>query len=188
MNGGFLPNNVLKKSTAEWNGTLHDINHQGIGAWEMDIRYFIGYHSNAKYDSAKKELSMDLNLDMNTKFADDWKAFINLCKNAGQIPNVSCTYMASIIYKKANELPVNYKDYGLHSDDLVPYVEKIFPAAVATVVIGRCSDKDGCGLKNEACPDGKCKIITKTDTKLEEKRQELIGKIKIMENKNNEQK
>lgn len=155
MNGGFLPISTLKKSTKQWNSTLHDINHQGIGMWSQDILYFIGYHTDAVYKNKTNELRMKLHPKKNTYFYEAWKAFIELCKEAELTPNVSITYRGSVKYIKAKELPVPYKDYGLHEDDLVPYLEEIFPAAVATVVIGRCSDKDGCGMSNDvSCSRG----------------------------------
>lgn len=189
MNGGYLSAEVLEKSYKRWNGTLHDINHMGTSTgfflMQSDITYFIGYHSNVKYNKETKEVSMELNIAPETKFASAWKAYVSLCEQAGQIPNVSVTYYGKRDWITASELPkdVPWKKEGYSKDDLVPVLNEITPICVSTVLQGRCNDKDGCGIRNiekDTCTDGTC---TKIDTELEEKRQELIKWLKENENK-----
>jgi len=143
MNGGYLSEEEIKNSLDKWNGTLHDINHEGIGAFGQDIRYFVGYHTNVRYDNGA--LKMTLNIVDDTEYAKAWRGYVNLCKAAGKTPNVSITYMAEQEFIEAKELP-NYKDYGLKENDKVPILKNIVPLAVSTVVIGRCNDSDGCGV------------------------------------------
>jgi len=183
MNGGFLSAEVLKKSYKQWNGTLHDINHMGTSTgWFMmqsDITYFVGYHSNVQYNEATKEVSMELNIEQDTKFASAWRAYVNLCDRAGKIPNVSVTYYGKRNYVTASELSkdIPWKKEGYKSDDLVPILNEITPVCVSTVLQGRCNDKDGCGLRNDN------NIDLKLEAEIEEKKQELIKWLKENENK-----
>lgn len=145
MNGGYLSEEEIKKSLDKWNNTLHDINHAGIGSISQDIRYFVGYHTNVRYEN--KALYMTLNIVDDTEYAKSWHGYIELCKKAGKIPNVSMTFLAKQEFVKSEELP-NYKEFGLNGDETVPILKDIVPIAVSTVVIGRCNDVDGCGIKN----------------------------------------
>lgn len=188
MNGGFLSTEELKKSTKLWNGTLHDIDHKGIGSWQfgMNIGYFIGWHDKAKMED--NALIMRLNIDEHTAHYAEWKGYIDLLRKAGKIPNVSTTYTASVNFTPAKDIKTmtskQRKAARYDENDLVPVLTNIQPYAVATVVIGRCNDKDGCGIrKNESCECGSCKIDDNTkeeiDKELEKKK--LIQKIKILE-------
>ena len=178
MNGGFLSKEILEKSYKKWNGTLHDINHMGTSTgfflMQSDITYFIGYHSNVKYDKATGEVSMELTIEDETKFASAWKAYISLCERANKIPNVSVTYYGKRDWITASELPKNvpWKKEGYSKDDLVPVLNEITPICVSTVLQGRCNDKDGCGLRNDNNKEKE--IDTELETEIENKKQELI--------------
>lgn len=193
MNGGFLSAEVLQKSYKRWNGTLHDINHMGTSTgfflMQSDITYFIGYHSNVKYNVDTKEVSMELNIEDEVALSTDWKAYVKLCERAGKVPNVSVTYYGKRDWITASELPKNvpWKKEGYSKDDLVPVLNEITPICVSTVLQGRCNDKDGCGLRNiekDTCTDNTCtKVDSKLEIEIEEKRQELIKWLKENENK-----
>lgn len=185
MNGGFLPKEVLEKCYKKWDNTLHDINHMGTSTgfflMQSDITYFIGYHSNVKYDKETKEVSMQLNIEPDCEFTAAWEAYVKLCERARRIPNVSVTYYAKRDWITASELPKNvpWKKEGYGKDDLVPILNWIDPVCVSTVLEGRCNDKDGCGLRNN-------EVDEKLEAELEEKRQELIKQVKILEEKVND--
>jgi len=192
MDGGFLSNDVLKRSAKQWNGTLHDINHKGVSSKGMDILYFVGYHDNAEFNDETGELTMALHIDDDTKFSRDWKAFVNLCKKAGKMANVSTTYAGKSILIEAKKLPIDYTKFGLQGNDLVPYLENVYPVAVSTVLSGRCDDKAGCGVcnGNDGIGDQACGCESPDNTKpskeeleLQQKKNELIQKIKEMEDK-----
>jgi hypothetical protein len=178
MNGGYLPAEVLEKSYKKWNSTLHDINHMGTSTGffliQTDITYFIGYHSNVKYDKKTNEISMELNIEDSCKYSSAWKAYVQLCGRAGLIPNVSVTYYGKRDWITASELPkdIPWKKEGYGKDDLVPVLNEITPICVSTVLQGRCNDKDGCGIRNDQNKESK--IDPKLEKEIEEKRQELI--------------
>ena len=143
---------------------------------QSDITYFVGYHSNAKYDDATGEVSMDLIIHNNTKFAEAWTAYVELCEMAGQTPNVSVTYYGDQEWVIAKNLPkeANWKKEGYGAEDLVPVLSNIRPICVSTVLEGRCNDKDGCGLGK-----GECKPQNK---EFEAKRKELIAQLEKEDN------
>ena len=180
MNGGFLSKEVLEKSYKKWNGTLHDINHMGTSAgfflMQTDITYFVGYHSNVKYNKETGEVSMELNIEESTTFASAWSAYVKLCERAGQIPNVSVTYFGKRDWITASNLPkgVPWKKEGYKKDDLVPVLTEITPVCVSTVLEGRCNDKDGCGIQNND-EDNPTKL------EVEEQQKEIIKRIKTKE-------
>lgn len=197
MNGGFVSAKELRKCYKYWEGTLHDINHMGTSTGffliQTDITYFIGYHKNVKYNAKGKSVSMELKIHDKTHFAEDWKAYIELCEMAGQIPNVSVTYYGKQSWVPVDQLPpeADWQAEGYGKDDLVPVLTEMIPVCVSTVLEGRCNDKDGCGIRNanstkcgsESCDcGGNCPVPTqKPDEKLETKRQEIIERIKKLE-------
>lgn len=191
MNGGFFPKEELKRVYKQWEGTLHDINHEGTSSGvfgnRQDITKFIGYHSNVIYDETNNSVSMDLMPVEETAGYEAWKGFITLCEKAGQIPNVSVTYYGKQKSINASELPQEVmENEGLSPNDKVTVLYNIVPVCVSTVLIGRCSDKGGCGIRNtestcgsnsESCDCEKPKD-TKLDEEIEKKRQELISWLK----------
>jgi hypothetical protein len=193
MNGGFFPNEELKKCYDKWNGTLHDINHMGTSGDSFppkpDIRFFVGRHTNANYNEETKAVTLDI-VPANPKmpYTETWENYLELCKQAGQIPNVSVTYMAQRKFIKAKDLPneINYKEYGYNEEDNVPYLYNVIPVCVSTVLIGKCDDKQGCGIGTNtgtaSCSyqDNKQDYI---DTILKEKRKEMI---KYLKNRNSD--
>ena len=189
MNGGFLSKEVLEKCYKKWGGTLHDINHMGTSTgfflMQTDITYFIGWHSNVKYNKETYEVSMQLNIHDATTFAADWQAYVDLCALANKIPNVSVTYYGKRDWILASNLPKNipWKKEGYCKDDLVPILTEITPICVSTVLQGRCNDKDGCGLRNDNEENGsKLEVeVTINLQQLEQKRKEIIERIKAKE-------
>lgn len=151
--GAFLPAKELKKVYKLWEGTLHDINHFGttfpVGFFAIsNILYFVGYNNNVKWNNKNKSVSMDINIRDDTKYAGDWRAYVALCEEAGNVPNVSIAFNAKTMLVKASELPkgVNWKEQGYKKDDLVEYIYDIQPQALSTVLKGACNDKNGCGI------------------------------------------
>lgn len=186
MNGGFFSYELLKQVYEQWEGTFHDINHMGTTRNPMtdqrpDITYFIGYHTNVSLDEDNKSVSMDINVVSKTRFAEAWEGFIELCKQAGKTPNVSVTYWGARTFVKAKDLPqgVDYKAEGYSENDYVPYLTNVMPVCVSTVLMGRCNDKQGCGIGNTcSCGD---KENTKENEELEKAKEELIQRIKNKE-------
>jgi len=197
MNGGYFSMEELKKCYKMWEGTLHDINHEGTfsGAFGQreDITKFIGYHKNVQLDENNKSVSMELHTHKKTKEYEAWEAFVELCEMAGRVPNVSVTYYGKQRFVKASELPdgANYESEGYHKDDMVPILHNVLPICVSTVLRGKCSDKGGCGIRN-TCTSEKCGSESesseksdeqkKLDEEIEQKRQELISWLKEDDN------
>ena len=190
MNGGFFPESESKRVYKNWEGTLHDINHMGTSAPDGNILYFVGYHTNIKHNSATKEVTMDVKVNHNTMYAKAWEAYIETCELAGQIPNVSTTYLGNRKLVMAKNLPagVDYKSEGYSTNDFVPVLANVVPFCVSTVLVGKCNDKDGCGVRNTSCPDGSCNLNDEQDitNALKEKRQEIIKRIQKKEEKLND--
>lgn len=157
MNGGFFSAKELKRVYKQWEGTKHDINHFGTHYPNSffpvtNVLWFVGFHKNVKYNSATKEVTMDIEIHPNAMYADAWKAYVDLCKISKTIPNVSVTYMGKQEYVLAKNLPkeANWKAEGYMKDDLVPVLCEVEPVCVSTVFEGRCNDKDGCGI-HDSC-------------------------------------
>ena len=192
MNGGFFPEKESKRVYKQWQGTLHDINHFGThypnGFFPVtNVLWFIGYHDNVKHNSKTKEITMDIQVNHNTMYADAWKAYIETCELAGQIPNVSVTYLGKQEWVLAKNLPkeANWKAEGYNKDDLVPVITEVEPVCVSTVLRGRCNDKDGCGVRKDSCSDDTCGLKggQEVTDALEKERQEIIERIKSKEEK-----
>ena len=186
MNGGFFPEVESERIYKNWEGTLHDINHAGTGFPHGDILAFIGYHININHNSKTKEVTMDIKVNRNTMYAKAWEAYIETCELAGQIPNVSVTYLGNQKLVVAKELPngTDYKSEGYSDNDLVPVLTNVEPVCISTVLRGRCDDKDGCGVRNDnTCLDGTCDVAKQQDVLYasEKERQEMIKRIKEKE-------
>ena len=187
MNGGFFSYELLKQVYNEWEGTLHDINHMGTTKNPTtdprpDITYFVGYHTNVSLDENNKSVSMDIKINPKTRFAEAWEGYIELCKAAGKIPNVSVTYFGQRKFVKVSDLPdgVDYESEGYSKNDYVPYLTNVTPVCVSTVLMGRCNDRQGCGIGNtDSCGD------EEQTKELENKREEMIEKIKTLKEKLN---
>jgi len=191
MNGGFFPEEESERVYKNWEGTMHDINHEGTEAPNGDILKFIGHHINVNHNSTTKEVTMEIKVNRNTMYAKAWEAYIETCELAGQIPNVSTTYLGNRKLVKAKDLPsgTDYKSEGFSDNDLVPVLTNVEPFCVSTVLRGRCNDKDGCGVRNDnACSDGSCNLEKEQEiaNALNKERQEIIERIKIKEEKVNE--
>ena len=68
---------------------------------------------------------------------------------------MSGTYRGRQEYVLAKNLPkeANWKAEGFNKDDFVPILSEVEPMAVATVLEGRCNDKDGCGMHDSCSCD-----------------------------------
>jgi len=202
MAGGFFTTEELKKCYKMWEGTLHDINHEGTSKGiyrEPDITKFIGYHRNVTFDDKTNSVSMELHAHSRTKEYQAWEAFVELCEMAGRIPNVSVTYFGKRKFVKTSELPngADYISEGYKENDLVPVLYNVIPVCVSTVLRGKCSDKGGCGVvSGNTCTSEKCGSQTdssktseeteeqkKLEAEIEQKRQELITWLKKDDNK-----
>lgn len=183
MNGGYVSEEELKKCYKKWENTLHDLNHMGTSTGyflaQQDISYFVGWHTNVKYDEDTKSVSMELNIDSNVPRSKEWEGYISLCEKAGQIPNVSVTYLAKRSFIALSTLPPEVqkkaKEVGYGKEDLVPILNNITPVCVTTCFMGRCGDKDGCGIRNT---DSKCGSKSCDCEKINAEREELIKRIK----------
>jgi hypothetical protein len=189
----YLPASELEKAYKGWEGTLHDINHMGtthlmgLGV-TSDIRYFVGYQDNVKYDPETKKVAMDIHVDEQTQYGKTWKAYVNLCKKAGRVANVSVTFLAKRGTAKAKDIVYNYNELGFKGEETVTYIKDIKPVALSTVLKGACSDDKGCGIGQ--CPVQQSEesvTSTKTDKEIqaekeyEQEKQKLIEELKKLD-------
>lgn len=151
--GSFFSAAELEKVAPQWEGTLHDINHMGTTfgngqRMQSNILYFVGWQDNVQYNKESKSVSMDIHADYNTYYGEAWKSYINLCEKAGQMPNVSISFLGKRKLVQARDLPAgsNYKAYGYSEDDYVSYIYDVLPTALSTVLKGICNNKQGCGI------------------------------------------
>jgi len=177
--GNFLPAKELEKVYKKWENTLHDINHRGTGDLftPPDIKFFVGYQDNVAYDSKTKEVSMDIHVNEKTHYGEAWRGYVDLCEEAGLIPNVSIAFMAKVKMIKVKDLPKGVKyDYGdaPEKDAVIPCIYDIIPQALSTVWKGACSDKDGCGIRTK-CKSGKCDL---SEEDYEKRRNEIIKELR----------
>lgn len=188
--GNFLPAGELKKAHKGWEGTLHDFNHQGttgivgMGFVRGNILYFVGYNDNVSYDDKTRSMSMDVNYDGSTHYGNAIKAYVALCERAGQVPNVSVSFMAKRGTMKASELPegVNYEAYGIKKEDYVTYLYDIVPQALSTVLKGACSSDKGCGIGIKNSGDTEEPDLSDEELeKIEQEKAKIIKELRQME-------
>jgi len=144
----FLSNKELQKAFQSFNRSVHDINHWSTTYLDghPNIEYVLGYQDNVKFDG--RRLTADIHINPSAPKYPVWKNYIDICKMAKRVPNVSVAFWAASKPIKACELPVdvNYEQYGYHKNDMVPNIVDIDFKALATVLEGSCNDKDGCGI------------------------------------------
>lgn len=189
--GCYLPASELEKAYSGWNGTLHDISHMGtthlmgLGA-TSDIRFFTGYQDNVQYNPDTKIVTCDVYVDEDTQYGKTHIAYINLCEKAGQIPNVSVTFLAKRGVAKAKDIINNYSEFGYKENDNVTYIKDIQPVALSTVLRGVCDDKKGCGIKRNCSTKGsvtpeKSEQEIEAEKVYEEERKKLIEELKRLD-------
>ncbi len=174
MRNAFIPYKALKESVNKWNGTYHDINHMGTSYPDtiypfkrQNIEYVIGYQDNAEANDSTKEVSMDVNiLKTHPKYAA-WKSFCDINTKANKVPNVSMSIDARFRKTRVRDLDNESREYakinGYSDDDIIEYLEEIYPKALTTCIQGVCDSKSGCGLatkiESEDCGcKGNCNI------------------------------
>jgi len=144
----FLSNKELQKAFQSFNRSVHDINHWSTTYLDghPNIEYVLGYQDNVKFDGQK--MTADIHINPSAPKYSVWKNYIDICRQAGRIPNVSVAFWASSQPIKTNELPagVDYHQYGYNDNDMIPSITDIDFKALATVLEGSCNDKDGCGI------------------------------------------
>jgi hypothetical protein len=184
--GCYLPTNELEKCYKEWEGTLHDINHMGtthimgLGA-SSDIRFFVGYQDNIKYNSETKLVAMDIHIDEQTQYGKTWEAYVNLCEKAGKVANVSVTFLAQRGSAKAKDIVSNYSELGFKGDETVIYIKNIRPKALSTVLRGACSDDKGCGIGKVSQNSEGGTPNEETNKQYEQEKQKLIKELKKLD-------
>lgn len=188
--GSFFSADELEKAAPQWEGTLHDINHFGTTfgnglRTQSNILYFVGWQDNIHYDKESKSVSMDIHADYDTYYGEAWKSYINLCEKAGQMPNVSISFLGKRKLVQAKNLPEgsNYQAYGFGEEDYVSYIYDVIPQALSTVLKGICNNKQGCGIainnsvESTTCSDPEC-VVKKEDKEDAEKRAYLEKRLK----------
>lgn len=169
MNGYYIPYSELKKSVNAWNGTFHDISHLGTSYPDTvppfrreNLEYVVGYQSDTKADDATKELNMTVKISKQSKKYPEWRSFIDICKAAHKIPNVSVSLNAKAKEMRASDLCDEDKgECGLDSSNdkkSIICLCDIEPKALTTCLKGACDEKRGCGLAqhNETQVDQTC--------------------------------
>ena len=189
--GAFFPAEELEKAHKGWEGTLHDVNHQGTTdvrglSVSANVLYFVGYNDNVQYDTKNRSMSMDIHYDEKTQYGKAVKAYVGLCEKAGQTPNVSVAFMAKTGTMKASELPesVNYTQYGLSEDDEVIYIYDVVPQALSTVLVGACSSDKGCGIGMAQTDKEQPDLSDEELDKIETEKQAIIDWLKKEEKSN----
>jgi len=188
MKGMYIPYDELKKSLNKWNGTYHDINHMGTSYphteypyYRHNNEYIIGYQDKASANDETKAIEMDVHIYKKSVKYEAWRSFIEICKAAGKIPNVSMSITAKRKAVKAKDIGFDNTEYG--DDDYIPYIYDITPKALTTAMEGECSDKDGCGLcisSEKECSEDSCACEQKETTpeqkpEINEKEKERIA-------------
>ena len=151
--GKFLPASEIEKAYKTMDGAFHDINHWGTSypngfGTQTNIEYVIGFQKNTKYDPVTKRMTTEIYIEDTAPKAEVWKGFMNICRKANKVPNVSVAFWASSVEKPVSELPkdVDYKQYGLGDNDNVIFLTDLEFHALSTVFKGACDDKTGCGI------------------------------------------
>jgi hypothetical protein len=151
--GNFLPAKEIEKAYHTMDGAYHDLNHWSTsypGGFnsESNIEYVVGYQDGTTFDKINKKMKTNIHIEDTAPKSAVWKGFMNICKKAGRVPNVSVTFWADKKDLSVKELPdgVDYKSYGFKDDDVVTVLVDLEFHALATVFQGACDDKAGCGI------------------------------------------
>lgn len=154
MKGAFLSANELAKTVKMWDSTIHDINHMATTypmglMMKSNIEYVIGYQKDTRWDETSKRMITSINVNEHAPKYEAWKSYIDICAESGRVPNVSVSFYGKRKQVMAKDLPkgTNFAAEGYVADDLVDCIYDIHPVALSTVLMGACSDKDGCGIK-----------------------------------------
>jgi len=173
--GKFVSGREIQKAFHSMNGAYHDLNHWStdypgsIFGGEMNIEYIVGYQDDTTYDPETKMMRTKVHIVDSAPKAQVWRGFMEICKQARRIPNVSVTFWAENKTIAAKDLPegVNYKEYGFKENDQITELVDLEFHALATVFRGACSDADGCGIGIELndTDDGSVTFTISTEDK-----------------------
>jgi len=164
--GNFLPASEIEKSFSSMDGAYHDLNHwstsYGVFGTETNIEYIVGYQDDTKYDADSKKMTTNIHIVDSAPKSKVWHGFMDICKLAGRVPNVSVTFWADRKTMSVKDLPkgVDYKTYGLSEDDTFDALVNLEFHALATVFRGACDDKSGCGIGIEYEATGNTVVIS----------------------------
>lgn len=163
MKGMYHSKEEVKNIHKGFENTPHDMNHMGTGYMAgftyvpSNVSYIVGYNHNVTYDNATDEVRAKVRIMKNSYRYAEWESNKRICDAMGRIPNVSMFIKGKITYIEARKLPADshYRKNGYKAEDMVPCVHITQAVAVSTVFEGACSDKDGCGIKND-CNGPEC--------------------------------
>jgi hypothetical protein len=147
--GKFLAFSEIEKAYLSMNKAFHDINHWGTThplTGQPNLEWIIGYQDGTTINKTTKQMTTDIYINKSAPKFDVWKNYVDICKKANRVPNVSVSFWADMKEIPAKDLPVNCSEYGYNDDDIVQYLHNIEFQALSTVFRGACDDKTGCGI------------------------------------------
>ena len=138
----FSMADALKRDYKTMDNTFHNLDHA------QRIQDLVGTNINTEFDEENKRMIIHIKPDKNMPAYKTWRSFLNMCRETGKTPNVSIEAYVTVEDMKASDLPegINYQQYDIQDDDLVEVEKGYNFRATATVIMGACSDSDGCGI------------------------------------------
>jgi len=138
----FCLASALEEGFNTMDGTFHNLDHASR------IEDVIGTHINTRYETNNKRMIIQIKPNKEMPAYQTWKAFLDMCKETNNTPNVSIEAMVTVESIPAKELPegVDYKQFGIEDDEMVEIEKGYNFVGAATVRAGACNDEDGCGI------------------------------------------
>jgi len=171
----FSTSQGLSEGYKTMDRTFHDLDHgadpHSPSGMHIRIEDIVGYHDFTEWDANNKEMIIYIYPHEDMPAYKTWQAFLDLCSKADKTPNISVEYFSKDEQVKASELGenVDYKSYGFNDDDLI-WVERSYQfIGAATVNIGACNDKDGCGLLTQSADIRKVAGVITASYEIDEK-------------------
>ena len=146
----FLPFEEIKKTFTGMDGSWHDMNHWGTNYFQIlgsNIEWIVGHNDGTYIDEDLKQMVTAVFIENSAAKSDVFNGFMNICRNANRVPNVSVSFWADKTIKQVKDLTeeVDIPD-GMHDDDEIFYLHTLEWKALSTVLEGACNDGDGCGI------------------------------------------
>ena len=143
----FCLASALEEGFMTMDGTFHNLDHASR------IEDVIGTHINTRYEIDNKRMIIQIKPNREMPAYQVWKAFLDMCKESGNIPNVSIEALVTVEDIPAKELPegIDYKQFGIEDDEMVEVEKGYNFVGAATVRAGACNEDDGCGITLNNC-------------------------------------